>query len=254
MKRKTIMVIFALAISLSAFSQGNNENPPVNGIDNSISPSEAAAGWKLLWDGKTTRGWKSATSENFPTKGWKIEDGVLKVLSAKGAEAANGGDIITTSTYSNFELMVDFRITKGANSGIKYFVNPDLNKGQGSAIGCEFQILDDVVHPDAKAGVNGNRTLASLYDLIPANTNKPFNGVGKWNTALIKVNGNHVEHWLNGVKVVEYERNNQMWRALVACSKYKNWPSFGEAASGYILLQDHGDEVHFKNIKIKELK
>jgi len=230
-----------------------NEIPQVNCIDNTISKHEAEEGWKLLWDGKTNSGWRSAKSDSFPSKGWEIENGVLKVLSAKGAESANGGDIITTKKYTNFELRVDFRITEGANSGVKYFVNPDLNKGPGSAIGCEFQILDDKVHPDAKLGVKGNRTLASLYDLIPANDNKPFKGVGEWNRALIKVNGNHVEHWLNGVKVVEYMRNDQMWRALVAYSKYKDWPAFGEAESGNILLQDHGDEVHFKNIKIKEL-
>jgi hypothetical protein len=246
MKQKTLLLLCALTMSATLFSQSNS-------IDNTISTDEAKEGWKLLWDGKTTFGWKSARTDSFPSKGWKIDNGVLKVLSAKGAESANGGDIITTAKYKNFELQVDFRITTGANSGIKYFVNPDLNKGPGSAIGCEFQILDDKVHPDAKLGVKGNRTLGSLYDLIPASENKPFKGVGEWNRALIKVNGNHVEHWLNGVKVVEYERNNQMWRALVAYSKYKDWPAFGEAASGNILLQDHGDEVHFKNIKIKEL-
>jgi hypothetical protein len=249
MKTTTFLLLFIFFISLTAFSQGNSQKSE----DNKLSPSEVSSGWKLLWDGKTTNGWKSATGENFPTKGWKIENGVLTVLSANGAESANGGDIITTAKYSNFELKVDFMLTTGANSGIKYFVDPDLNKGSGSAIGCEFQILDDAVHPDAKAGVNGNRTLASLYDLIPAKTDKPFKGIGQWNQALIKVNGTHVEHWLNGVKVVEYERNNQMWRALVACSKYKSWPAFGESESGYILLQDHGDQVHFKNIKIKPL-
>jgi hypothetical protein len=249
MKTTTFFLLFGLIISLSAFSQGNNPTS----VDNKLSPSEVSAGWKLLWDGKTSSGWRSANAESFPTKGWKIDHGVLIVLSAKGAESANGGDIITTAKYSNFELQVDFMLTTGANSGIKYFVNPDLNKGPGSAIGCEYQILDDVVHPDAKLGVNGNRTLASLYDLIPAKADKPFKGIGEWNQALIKVNGTHVEHFLNGVKVLEYERNNQMWRALVAYSKYKSWPAFGEAPSGYILLQDHGDEVHFKNIKIKEL-
>lgn len=155
--------------------------------------------------------------------------------------------------YKNFILKVDFKITEGANSGIKYFVNPDMNKGAGSAIGCEFQILDDDKHPDAKLGVKGNRKLGSLYDLIPAPKNKPFNKK-EFNTATIIVKGNHVEHWLNGVKLIEYDRNNDMWNALVAYSKYKNWPNFGNPEEGNILLQDHGDEVWFKNVKIKELK
>ena len=135
----------------------------------------------------------------------------------------------------------------------KRLANPDLNKGEGSAIGCEFQILDDDKHPDAKLGVKGNRKLGSLYDLIPAPKNKPFNKK-EFNTATIIVKGNHVEHWLNGVKLIEYDRNNDMWNALVAYSKYKNWPNFGNPEEGNILLQDHGDEVWFKNVKIKELK
>lgn len=135
---------------------------------------------------------------------------------------------------------------------MKYFVNPDMNKGAGSAIGCEFQILDDDKHPDAKLGVKGNRTLGSLYDLIPAPADKPFNKKD-FNTATIIVKGDRVEHWLNGVKLIEYTRQNQMWDALVAYSKYRDWPNFGNSESGNILLQDHGDEVWFKNIKIKEL-
>lgn len=219
---------------------------------NTLTKQEQANGWKLLWDGKTTNGWRGAKLDKFPEKGWVIEDGVLKVLKSAGAESANGGDIVTTSQYSNFILKVDFKITAGANSGIKYFVNPDLNKGEGSAIGCEFQILDDNLHPDAKLGVKGNRKLGSLYDLIPAPDDKPFK-FNEWNTAMVIVQGNHVEHWLNGVKLIEYNRNCQMWNALVAYSKYRNWPNFGNATSGNILLQDHGDEVWFKNIKIKEL-
>lgn len=226
----------------------------INRLDNKLSEQEIEDGWNLLWDGKTTDGWRGAKLSVFPANGWKIEDGVLKVVKSDGKESANGGDIVTIKKYRNFELKVDFKITEGANSGIKYFVDTDLNKGEGSSIGCEFQILDDKRHPDAKLGVCGNRKLGSLYDLIPA-PDKKFLYPGKdvFDTALIKVNGNHVEHWLNGVKIVEYERNNQMWEALVNYSKYQKWPDFGNYESGHILLQDHGDEVHFKNIKIKEL-
>jgi len=150
-------------------------------------------------------------------------------------------------------MSVDFKITTGANSGVKYFVDPDLNKGKGSSIGMEYQILDDAVHPDGKKGVNGDRTLASLYDLIPASTDKPVKPVGEWNTARIVIHGSHGEHWLNGKKVLDYERFNQEFRQLVAESKYHVWPSFGEAHEGYILLQDHGFPVSFRNIKIREL-
>ena len=233
--------------------------PEFNFIPNTLTENEKRKGWRLLWDGKTTAGWRGAKLDNFPEVGWEINDGVLTVLASDGAESANGGDIVTLDTYSEFELELDFMITKGANSGIKYFVLPELNKGPGSSIGLEFQILDDREHPDASQGVNGNRTLASLYDLIPAGNmtrpgaNKRFNGVGSWNRARIVVKGNHIQHWLNNEKVLEYERNTPMYRALVAYSKYKVWPNFGEAAAGHILLQDHGDKVSFRSIKIREL-
>jgi hypothetical protein len=231
----------------------NSNVKQLNQIANTISDLEASEGWELLWDGKTTNGWRGAKLDEFPEKGWVIEDGILKVLKGDGGESTNGGDIVTTKPYKNFMLKVDFRITEGANSGIKYFVDTNLNKGEGSAIGCEFQILDDRNHPDAKLGINGNRTLGSLYDLIAAPEDKPFRS-GFFNTAMVVVQGNHVEHWLNGVKIVEYERNTEEWNALVQTSKYKDWPNFGNAEEGLLLLQDHGDEVWFQNIKIKVLE
>ena len=230
----------------------NNNVKQLNQIANSISEHEAADGWELLWDGKTTDGWRGAKLDEFPEQGWSIKDGVLIVHKADGGESTNGGDIVTTRPYKNFMLMVDFKITEGANSGIKYFVDTNLNKGAGSAIGCEFQILDDRNHPDANQGVDGNRTLGSLYDLIPAPENKPFRR-GFFNTAMVVVEDNHVEHWLNGVKLLEYERNTEEWEELVDKSKYKDWSNFGNAEEGLLLLQDHGDEVWFQNVKIKEL-
>lgn len=220
--------------------------------DNVLTEQEQREGWKLLWDGKTTKGWRGAKIQTFPEKGWVIQNGILKVLPSDGGESTNGGDIVTEKKYANFILKVDFKITEGANSGIKYFVDSELNKGEGSAIGCEFQILDDERHPDAKLGVKGNRKLASLYDLIPAPEKKPFK-IGEFNTATIVVKGDDVEHWLNGELMVKYSRNSQQWNALVAYSKYNKWPDFGNLKEGRILLQDHGNEVWFKNIKIKEL-
>ena len=239
----------------------SNKIPQVSYLTNTLTEREKKEGWKLLWDGKTTEGWRGAKMDIFPPKGWSIKDGILIVEKSGGYESRNGGDIVTIKKYKNFEFEVDFKITEGANSGVKYFVDTELNGGPGSAIGCEFQILDDDVHPDAKLGVNGNRTLGSLYDLIPANAQiynpdekvKRYEKYG-WNRAKVVVNGSHVEHYLNGIKVVEYERGTQMWKALVAYSKYKVWPNFGDLEYGNILLQDHGDEVYFKNVKIKELK
>jgi hypothetical protein len=229
-----------------------NEILQFNFIDNTLSSREKKEGWVLLWDGKTTKRWRGHKLDHFPDKGWEIKDGVISVLGAAGGESANGGDIITTEKYGSFELELDYKITEGANSGIKYFVDPELNKGAGSAIGCEYQILDNEKHPDAKLGVKGNRTNAALYDLIPP-VNVRFNGPGEWNRARIVVKGNHVEHWLNNQKVVEYERGTQIWRALVAYSKYKDWPNYGEYKTGHILLQDHGNLVSFKSIKLKKL-
>lgn len=208
----------------------------------------------MLWDGETTDGWRGAKLDRFPDEGWKIENGELIVLATGGGESAAGGDIVTDEEFEEFELELEFRLSKGANSGIKYYVDTELNKGTGSAIGLEYQILDDAVHPDAKLGNHpGSRTLGSLYDLIQANTAKHVNPVGEWNHARIIASQNHVEHWLNGLKVLEYERKSPEYRGLVAKSKYKDWPNFGEAKSGPILLQDHGDQVAFKNIKIRSL-
>ncbi|TAK92578.1 MAG: DUF1080 domain-containing protein [Verrucomicrobia bacterium] len=228
---------------------------------NVLTAEEKAAGWRLLWDGKTPEGWRSAKSESFPTKGWHIHDGMLTVDENKGEESAAGGDIITRERFSSFELVADFKITPVANSGIKYFVQPNLDPitgagakaATGSAIGCEFQILDDERHPDAKLGKDGDRTLGSLYDLMTASADKKPSPIGEWNTARIVVRGKHVEHWLNSAKILEYERGSEDFRKRVAASKYKNIAGFGEWADGHILLQEHGSEVSYRNVKLRVL-
>jgi hypothetical protein len=227
----------------------------VNNVLNNLNAYQENSGWKLLFNGKDTTGWKGAYQPGFPEKGWQIKDGIITVLSSEGKEGANGGDIVTRDEYSAFDLSFEFKLTPGANSGVKYFVTlSEHNKG--SAIGLEYQVLDDTLHPDAKKGRDGDRTLASLYDLITAKKQPRFvRPIDEWNKGRVVVNpDNHVIHYLNGVKVLEYVRGSKEYRDLVAISKYKIWPNFGEAKQGHILLQDHGNEVSFRSIRLRELK
>lgn len=229
---------------------------------NTLSAQEKAEGWKLLWDGSTTEGWRGAKSEVFPAQSWNLHAGELTVVTNGNGEAQAGGDIITKERYADFELVADFKTTPGCNSGIKIFVQPDLSPidkvtgkrvSIGSSIGLEFQILDDVLHPDGKLGRDGDRTIGSLYDLIPAPKDKRVLPIGEWNHARILSRGQHVEFWLNGAKTVEFERGSAAFRAAVAQSKFKDIPGFGEWADGHILLQEHGSNVSFRNIKIRIL-
>jgi hypothetical protein len=234
--------------------------PEVNRIPNTLSGGEKAGGWKLLFDGQSAAGWRGAHRDTFPGFGWQIADGQLIVLSADGRESAHGGDIVyAPEEFSAFELSLEFKITEGANSGVKYFVT-EKEQPSGSAFGLEYQILDDQTHPDAQlyTTVPGSRRLAGLYDLIKPE-NIRFNGVGNWNLAVIKVfPDNRVEHWLNGFRTVAYERGSDAFRELVKGSKYaapvyNEHGLFGEAPSGRILLQDHGNEVAFRSIKLRPL-
>ena len=225
-----------------------------NLIPNNVSADEAAQGWKLLWNGKNLSGWRNVGKNSAPEKGWMVENGVLTVQATELGQAKIGGDIIAQDPYGVFELDLEFKITPGANSGIKYFASEKGN----SALGLEYQILDDKRHPDAKKGVVGNRTCASLYDLIPSerfvsHRNVPVE-VGKWNHARIIARPNGVvQHWLNGFKVVQFQRGNNIFRALVARSKYAELEGFGLADKGYISLQDHNNEVSFRSIKVRPL-
>jgi hypothetical protein len=217
-----------------------------------LTPREIEAGWRLLWDGRTTRGWRGVSGPTFPDRDWRIRDGVLTSIPP-GAGAHSGGDIITVDRYADFELMADFKVTPGANSGIKILVDPERNRAAGASIGLEYQILDDALNADARAGRDGNRSLGSLYDLYPPALDKRPSPVGDWNTALIVSRGPRVEHWLNGRRILEYTRFTPEFRERVMQSKFRSVPGFGELRTGHILLQHHGDEVSFRNIKIREL-
>lgn len=235
--------------------------PVVNLILNNLSEQEKAQGFKMLFNGKDFTGWRAVHGTEMPKQHWAVVDGTINVSPSDGSETGN--DIVTNEQFGAFELVFEFKLSEGANSGLKYFVNEAFDSNGKSGIGLEYQVLDDVKHPDAKMGAVGNRTLASLYDLIPSyKIDKDFKmdarfikKIGEWNQSRVIVYPNNiVQHWLNGFKVLEYERNSNIFNVLVARSKYKDYKGFGAGDKGNILLQDHGNNVSFKNIKIRELK
>lgn len=213
---------------------------------NTLTAQEREDGWQLLWDGQSNAGWRSVRNENFPSQGWEMQEGVLTVLPRNAG--GGGGDIITKERFASFIFKADFRLTKGANSGIKYLFDPKLNGGTTM----EYQVLEET-HPDARAGRPGTRTVAALYDVLPAPQAKA-RPLDEWNEAMIVCRGMHVEHWLNGVKVLEYERDSEAFRREVNGSKFANHKEWGLQKEGHILLQDHNDRVSYRNLKLKVLK
>ncbi|MEP7278578.1 MAG: DUF1080 domain-containing protein [Bacteroidota bacterium] len=229
-------------------------SPVVNFTLNKLSPQEKAQGFNLLFDGKDLNGWRAVGKQTLPEEGWSVEDGVLHVSDS--TSSGRSGDLVSVNQYRAFELSFDFKLTPGANSGVKYFVTEGPNATR-AGVGLEFQVLDDERHPDAKLGTEGNRTLGSLYDLIPSvKVEIRFQKkIGEWNQGRIIVYPNNlVQHWLNGFKVIEYERGSNIYKVLVAHSKFAKIKGFSLGEKGPILLQEHGDNVYYKNIKIRELK
>ena len=202
----------------------------------------------VLFDGTSTSAWKDINSDNFPEHGWLVNNGILTVL-AKTDNFEGGHDIITKEQFSNFELEFEVLLSEGANSGVKYMV-VNIYSGNKSYLGLEYQLIDNERHEDAKLGRNGNRKMAALYDILPARENIKINPVGEWNKIKIVVNKNKVQHWLNDKIAVEYIRNSDSYKELVSLSKYNKLENFGGQEKGHILLQGHGNEVSFRNIRI----
>ena len=228
---------------------------------NTLTPEEQADGWRLLFDGKTFNGWRGLGYDTVPTAHWKIENGAIRKIAdgqvprLPDGQPAAGGDLMTRDTFRDFELTWDWKISRAGNSGVKYNVSEEIsmaNAPNHAALGLEYQMLDDSLHEDNK--VPSHRA-GALYDLIAPNANKAMalKPVGDWNRSTIVFRGNHGEHWLNGQKIVEFDLGTPVMDSLLAKSKYRGIPGFAEKRAVHIFLQDHVDEVFFRNIKIRVL-
>ena len=237
-----------------------SEAPPAPPAPNTLTAQEQADGWQLLFDGKTFTGWRGLGRADVPEGHWSVEDGTLRkiasgqVPTAPDGQPMVGGDLMTEDTFENFELALEWRISPSGNSGVKYNVSEAMSTAfppPNAALGFEYQILDDAGHPDALIG--GNRTAGGLYDLIAPGPGKVLQPVGAFNQTRLVFNGTHGEHWLNGVKVVEYDLGTARFDSLLAASKYASIPGFADRRRGHIVLQDHTDDVWYRNIKIRTL-
>ena len=209
-------------------------------------PAATQAGWKNLFDGKTLDGWRGYKKTDAKESRWAVEDGMLTLPKNDGKDTRGARDIISVGTYDQFELEWEWKISLAGNSGMKYFVLEDMD----SAIGHEYQLIDDERHPDAKVGPK--RQTSALYDVLPA-ANRPLKPAGEWNTSRVVVRGKDVEHWLNGTKVLGYTLDSPALKEAVAKSKFKDVERFGKPQNGLILLQDHGDAVCYRNVKVRAL-
>ncbi len=244
-----VALIAALAANATAVAQAPDK----------LTAAERAAGWRLLFDGHSFAGWRGLGYDSVPTAHWRIVDGAIeKVASGKVArlpdgQPAQGGDLMTTDTFRNFELAFQWKVAPGSNSGVKYNVSEELSMAKAvnhAALGFEYQVLDDALNSDNK--VPSHRA-GALYDLIPPNAAKHLRPVGQWNDGRIVFRGNHGEHWLNGAKIVDFDLGTPRMDSLLAKSKYRVIPGFADKRAGHIVLQDHGDEAWYRNIRIRVL-
>jgi hypothetical protein len=256
MKNLLFIMIIALALyscksSKAPVAEGKNVKMASPVVPNTLTAAERTDGVVLLFDGKTTGLWRGYGKADFP-KSWVINDNAIQCLGSGKGEAGQGGDIITKEKFKNFELSLEWKISEGGNSGIFYLAQEIPGEPIWKSAP-EMQVLDNAKHPDARLGVDGNRQAGSLYDLIPA---KPQNArpAGEWNTVKIVVYRGTVVHYQNGVQVLEYHLWTDDWKKMCANSKFKDFNYFVDTApEGFIGLQDHGDDVWYRNIKIRKL-
>jgi hypothetical protein len=253
MKKAIIIILSALTFATTGYSQSIRGEAG----QNRLTAEEAAAGWKLLFDGKSPAGWRGVNQDHFPEGGWVIESGEIRSIPAGGTGSAGGGDIITIEQFGDFEFSLEWKmITPGGNSGVKYYVNESLSKRGGGGLGLEYQILDEENHEwmlDGRMKPNDYHTTGALYEFFPpSGDKKKLRSIGEWNSSRIVSKGRHVEHWLNGEKILEYERGGKEYMEMLKESKFKDMENFGQEEKGHILLQDHPGQVHFRNIKIRE--
>jgi hypothetical protein len=224
------------------------------------TPAQAQSSeWRSLFDGKSFDGWRGLGYDSVPTAHWKIENGTIKKIAngqvprQADGQPAVGGDLMTKETFKDFELSWEWKISAGGNSGVKYNVSEEISMAQApnhAALGFEYQLLDDSLAEDNK--IPSHRA-GALYDLIAPNANRSLKPAGEWNTSMLVFRGNHGEHWLNGKKVVEFDLGTPLMDSLLAKSKYRDIKNFAQRRAGHIVLQDHGDEVYFRNIKIRRI-
>lgn len=204
--------------------------------------------WTPLFEGDSFEGWQSVNGDYFPEVGWSLKDGIL----TSNPEGGRGGDIMTKKVYGNFILSAEFKLSPLSNSGIKYFINPGTY--DDPSIGCEYQIIDDKDFSEQVEFLEDDRLTGSLYDVLPADKSRARFKSDDWNRAVIKVRGKIVEHYLNGVKIVEYDRSTERFDLAVLKSKFASRANFGKFKTGHILIQDHDNSVQFRDLRIKELK
>jgi hypothetical protein len=272
---RTATVALALLAGTAAAQAPTRVAKDAAGAPNQLTRAERDAGWRLLFDGATLKGWHGLGWPEIPTAHWRVTDGTLQKVASKdvprGADGrpVPGGDLISDATFGDFELSWEWKITPGGNNGLKYNVSEELSTSNGqpevlrrqqeggaaprlshSALGFEYQMIDDDRHPDGKLV---KHKTGDLYDLIAANDKKRVKPIGEWNESRIVFRGNHGEHWLNGEKVVEYDLGTPAMAEAIAASKYNVYPWFGERRRGHLVFQDHQDAAYFRNIKIREL-